>query len=340
MSEASNITADLPAVTTSLGLSTETQAFTAITDTQSKDGAGTYYCGTFTEQTVNGGGNGKPCVMGIICTITLPASAGNLYLHADRITTTQSRCRVLPTVSPEQLAKKWNIVPPFLPGHCSKSLLRYIHNSNAYDLELQAIVSALSFFRYILHGRYFILRTDHSALLTLTSKKQPIGRIALQLDMLAVYDFTIEHLPGTQNATADALSRNFTNTVKISTVIDVQSDFHPETWWDDLLGDVYFAPIVMSLDPFVTANARNQHTKDQIEKRLPELKQRPDFLRRFSLEGKCLIYDKDVQLDGQGWICVPETKTKEILKKVHDDELHGGHFGIYNTFLKATTISY
>ena len=220
-------------------------------------------------------------------------------------------------------------------GYFSKSLLKSHHNYTASDLELQAIVSALSFFRYILHGRHFILRTDHSALLTLTSKKQPIGRIARQLDMLADYDFTIEHLPGTQNTTADALSRNFTNAVRISTVIDVQSDFHPETWWDDLLGDVYFAPIVKLLEPSVTLNVR-----DQIEKRLQKLKRCPNFLKRFSLEGNCLIYDKDVQLDGQKRICVPKTKTKEILKKVHDDELQGGHFGIYNTFLKAATISY
>ena len=47
-----------------------------------------------------------------------------------------------------------------------------------------------------------------------------------------------------------------------------------------------------------------------------------------------------MQLDGQKRICVPKAKTREILKKVHDDELHGGHFGIYNTFLKAATISY
>ena len=225
-------------------------------------------------------------------------------------------------------------------GYFSKSLLKSHHNYTASDLELQAIVSALSFFRYILHGRHFILRTDHSALLTLTSKKQPIGRIARQLDMLADYDFTIEHLPGTQNTTADALSRNFTNTVRISTVIDVQSDFHPETWWDDLLGDVYFAPIVKLLEPSVTLNVRDQHTRDQIEKRLQKLRRCPNFLKRFSLEGNCLIYDKDVQLDGQKRICAPKAKTKEILKKVHDDELHGGHFGIYNTFLKAATITY
>ena len=105
-------------------------------------------------------------------------------------------------------------------------------------------------------------------------------------------------------------------------------------------GDVYFAPIVMLLDPSVTANARGQHTKGQIEKRLQKLKRCPNFLKRFSLEGECLIYDKDVRLGGQRRICVPKTKTKEILKKVHDDELHGGHFGIYNTFLKAATIPY
>ena len=42
-----------------------------------------------------------------------------------------------------------------------------------------------------------------------------------------------------------------------------------------------------------------------------------------------------MQLDGQRRIRVPKTEIKKILKKVH-----GGHFGFFNTFLKAATISY
>ena len=102
VSEATNVIVDLPAVTTSLELSAETYAFTAVTDTQSAGGKGTYYCGTFTEQTVSGGAAGSPCVMGTTFTVTLPASADNLYLHADGITTAISLSGITTTFIPEQ----------------------------------------------------------------------------------------------------------------------------------------------------------------------------------------------------------------------------------------------
>ena len=101
VSEATNVIVDLPAVTTSLELSAETYAFTAITDAQTVSG-GNYYCGTFTEETVSGGASGSPCVMGTTFTITLPASADNLYLHADGITTPISLPGITTTFVPEQ----------------------------------------------------------------------------------------------------------------------------------------------------------------------------------------------------------------------------------------------
>ena len=82
VSEATNVIVDLPAVTASLELSAETCAFTAVTDVQTESGK-SYYCGTFTGQTLTSGADGSPCVMGTTFTIILPASAGDLYLHAD-----------------------------------------------------------------------------------------------------------------------------------------------------------------------------------------------------------------------------------------------------------------
>ena len=101
VSEATNVIVNLPAITSSLVLSAETYAFTAITDTQNESN-GAKYCGTFTDQSVNGGGAGKPCVMGTTFTVTLPASADNFYLHADGITTTIALQGITTTFVPEQ----------------------------------------------------------------------------------------------------------------------------------------------------------------------------------------------------------------------------------------------
>ena len=102
MSEATNVIVSLPAVTTSLELSAETHVFSAITDSVVTDNGGTKYCGTFTDQTLDSGKNGNPCVVGTTFTVTLPASADNLYLHADGITTTIALQGITTTFIPEQ----------------------------------------------------------------------------------------------------------------------------------------------------------------------------------------------------------------------------------------------
>ena len=118
VSEATNVIVDLPAVTTSLELSAETYAFTAVTDVQTVSG-GNYYCGPFTEQTISGGASGSPCVMGTTFTVTLPASAGNLYLHADGITTAFSLSGITTIFVPEQtitIIKNGSTVTSIVPA--------------------------------------------------------------------------------------------------------------------------------------------------------------------------------------------------------------------------------
>ena len=81
--------------TIALELSAETYAFTAVTDVQTVSGK-SYYCGTFMEQTLIDGASGSPCVMGTTFTITLPASADDLYPQANSIGTDISKRHHLP----------------------------------------------------------------------------------------------------------------------------------------------------------------------------------------------------------------------------------------------------
>ena len=92
---ATNVIFDLSIVTIAMELSAETYAFTAVTNVQTVSG-NSYYCGTFMEQTLIGGASGNPCVMGTTFTITLPASADDLYLQANSIGTDISKRYRLP----------------------------------------------------------------------------------------------------------------------------------------------------------------------------------------------------------------------------------------------------
>ena len=62
-------------------------------------------------------------------------------------------------------------------------------------------------FRPYLWGRRFIVRTDHNSLQWLRNFKEPQGQVARWLDILAEYDFSVQHRPGLQHSNADALSR-------------------------------------------------------------------------------------------------------------------------------------
>ena len=70
-----------------------------------------------------------------------------------------------------------------------------------------AVVWAVRYFHAYLWGRRFTIRTDHNSLQWLKSFNDPQGQVARWLDMLAEYDFQIQHRPGAKHGNADALSR-------------------------------------------------------------------------------------------------------------------------------------
>lgn len=73
--------------------------------------------------------------------------------------------------------------------------------------ELLAIVNSLKYFHHYLYGRHIIVRTDHGALRWLLSFKSPEGQMARWFEVLASYDFEVQHRAGRSHNNADALSR-------------------------------------------------------------------------------------------------------------------------------------
>ena len=73
--------------------------------------------------------------------------------------------------------------------------------------ELLAVVSFVRHFRHFLLGRKFLIRTDHSSLRWIMSFREPTDQMARWIEILAQFDFVIEHRAGKKHANADALSR-------------------------------------------------------------------------------------------------------------------------------------
>ena len=60
---------------------------------------------------------------------------------------------------------------------------------------------------YFLKHRPFVLRIDNQALKWIKTMAEPVGMIQRWLDILATYDFTVQHRAGKSHQNADSLSR-------------------------------------------------------------------------------------------------------------------------------------
>ena len=85
LTDSTNVIVDVPDTTTQMTIPEVTYVFSAITDAVTEDN-GTKYCGTFTDQTLDAGDTGSPCVMGALFTVTLPSDVSALYLHDKGLT--------------------------------------------------------------------------------------------------------------------------------------------------------------------------------------------------------------------------------------------------------------
>ncbi|GBM21911.1 Transposon Tf2-9 polyprotein [Araneus ventricosus] len=90
----------------------------------------------------------------------------------------------------------------------SRTLRSYEKNYCITELECLAIVDALDKFYYYLHGKKFIIHTDHAALVWLKNVKKFRGRLFRWSLKLSMFDYEVKYLKGTANVEADMLSRH------------------------------------------------------------------------------------------------------------------------------------
>ena len=92
-------------------------------------------------------------------------------------------------------------------AYASKRLNEQKERYSVTRKELLAVITFVNHFRHYLLGQQFLLRTDHGSLRWLFDFKDPRGQVARWLEVLAQYDFVIQHRAGTKHGNADGLSR-------------------------------------------------------------------------------------------------------------------------------------
>lgn len=92
-------------------------------------------------------------------------------------------------------------------AYASKKLSKAERRYSVTRREMLAAVVFVQYFKHYLYGRKFRLRTDHGSLKWLSNFKNINGQIARWFETLAMYQFEIEHRPGSRHGNADALSR-------------------------------------------------------------------------------------------------------------------------------------
>ncbi|GFX29908.1 hypothetical protein TNCV_4750361 [Trichonephila clavipes] len=90
----------------------------------------------------------------------------------------------------------------------SRNLRDYEKDYCITELEYLAIVDVLDKFTYYLHGKKFIIHTDHAALVRLKNVKNLMGRLFRWSLKLSMFDYEVKYLKGTNNVEADMLSRH------------------------------------------------------------------------------------------------------------------------------------
>jgi hypothetical protein len=92
-------------------------------------------------------------------------------------------------------------------AYTSRKMNAAERNYPAHDKELLAIMHALAKWRVYLHGRPFIIYSDHATLQHLKNQPNLNPKQVRWLGKMQDFDFKIIHIPGKQNIVADTLSR-------------------------------------------------------------------------------------------------------------------------------------
>ena len=211
--------------------------------------------------------------------------------------------------------------------------------------ELLAVVEYVKYFRHYLYGKKFTIRSDHGSLRWLMNFKNPEGQVARWLEVLAAYEFEIQHRPGRQHRNADGLSRincRQCGMAELSQGLQNEDRHNVNTLYDQNHADLGVVDIK-------TAQASDSDIckmKDYFSKGVrpdrSEICERSYFFKslwnqwqRLDVQDGLLVRKWDVLgTDIVHWqVIVPLSQRRQILKHAHDTRI-SGHLGIKKTLSK------
>lgn len=222
-------------------------------------------------------------------------------------------------------------------SYASKKLNAAQNNYSALELEMAALYFGCTHFRQYLHGRHFIVWTDHKNLIQLqTIKSESIILNRLRTKLIG-FDFKIIYKKGIFNQAADFLSRypiitpqtNYGNDedIKISVAIH-----DPNT------------NIVSLIEP---VNIKILQAQDNYLKNIITALENPELIdikwqknaKSYILHNKNgLIYYKQI-IKGvpKLVLAIPIVLSKEVIKHFHDNKMSGAHLGVHKVYNKIRT---
>ena len=189
------------------------------------------------------------------------------------------------------------------------------------DREFCALHTAVRLFRSYIHGRRFILRTDHQALIGLLNKPKDLaGKQARWWAYLSNFDYTIKYRQGEKHANADGLSRqpqfeveeDDESPARLNSLSDTPAE--PVDIRELQQGD----PMCLLISAYVSGKQTVVQPKD-----MGDL---DDALWRHYLGHKHLYRVKHGILHMDELVVVPRTALSSLLFVLHDSPL-AGHLG-------------
>ena len=203
----------------------------------------------------------------------------------------------------------------------SKTLNSAQQNYAAHDLELLGIMETLRAWRCYLHGRKFIVYTDHSPLKYLETQPYLSPRQVRWLEKLCQFDFEIIPIKGKSNKVADGLSRQ--------TAAPTDSNEYSQGLLKKLIGKTSVINAISTLVPGtdIHSDLKKEYTKD------------PEFQEIIENTMKPFHIKDDILYKGNK-LCIPKGEIR--LKLLHDyhSSPTAGHLGESKTLNRILPLYY
>ena len=217
-------------------------------------------------------------------------------------------------------------------AYASRSLSKVERRFSATERECLGLVWATRRFRVYLHGRRFVLRTDHNPLVHLRKSKDPRGKLARWILELEALDYDLQYLPGSALPHADALSRG---------PVDKIDDVDEAAVKVVTLDDDYAMVVAQCEDPEISEVMElvkaGKQCPSAASKTVRHYMSQQSRLK-IDQQGRlvCVFLRDHVQ---HSQVIVPRSRNEEILAMCHEDPA-SGHLGVSKTLERIRTRFY